>query len=496
MAKCISCDRYDLIVLVVFAAAATVIFGPSFKRIFTSDDYCSLTYVCKEGRFLVPGFFRPVGDLTLKWTWLLFGWQPFYFFLGNALLHAINSWLIFLICRSLYADRKQAIWFACAASVIFFTYHSHGEAIFWAIGRGISLAAFFALLGMVVFLSRMREGWKLLVVCVCYFIALACYESVALLPLILWMLSRIAEVSFQKWWIPMGITLVGNVVLREIFSGGVWMAYRGSIFWKDAGAYVSDTIKIMLRVFMPAFNMPILFATLGIIVVAAVALFIFFWYRKIFTDADARKIFMLATGGLVCAVLVAMVFSISTRTTEGDRLLYFPACFFAMLIALLVVHLKSGAAKLLVVSAIVAVQAVFLFQTRNNWIQASAYARLIIQKIADSKERPLYIINLPEDFKGAYIFRNCLPQALEFYNVNAEQVKIVNRLRYTDAEFSKGIIVPREINNSIFIAPNTSVIHRGDSVLSIGNGRAVPEGTNVTLKSILFWDKEALRSLR
>jgi hypothetical protein len=163
---------------------------------------------------------------------------------------------------------------------------------------------------------------------------------------------------------------------------------------------------------------------------------------------------------------------------------------------LLVVHLKSGAAKLLVVSAIVAVQAVFLFQTRNNWIQASAYARLIIQKIADSKERPLYIINLPEDFKGAYIFRNCLPQALEFYNVNAEQVKIVNRLRYTDAEFSKGIIVPREINNSIFIAPNTSVIHRGDSVLSIGNGRAVPEGTNVTLKSILFWDKEALRSLR
>jgi hypothetical protein len=485
-----------LIVLVVLAAAAIVIFGPSFNRIFTSDDYCSLTYVCKEGRFLVPGFFRPVGDLTLKWTWQLFGRQPFYFFLGNALLHTINSWLIFLICRSLYADRQKAIWFAGAASAVFFTYHSHGEAIFWAIGRGISLAAFFALLGMVIFLSRAREGWKVLLVCICYFLALACYESVVLLPAILWLLARAVQRRFRQWWLFLGITLLAHVAVREVFSGGVWMAYKGSIFWKDAAAYISDTIKIILRIFIPAFNRPLLFAALGIAVVAAVVIFIFFRRKKIFVEDDARNIFRLAVGGLVCAVAVAMVFSISTRTTEGDRLLYFPGCFFAMLVALLVVQVKSGVAKWLTISAIVAVQLIFLIQTRNNWMRASAYAKQIIQKISESKSRPLYIINLPEEFKGAYIFRNCLPQALECYGVNAEQVKIVNRVRYTDVEFPKGIIVPKEINDSIFIAPNSSIVHRGDAVLSVANGRAAPEMTNVTLQSILFWDKETLRSLR
>jgi hypothetical protein len=349
---------------------------------------------------------------------------------------------------------------------------------------------------MVIFLSRAHEGWKVLLVCICYFLALACYESVVLLPAILWLLARAVQRRFRQWWLFLGITLLAHVAVREVFSGGVWMAYKGSIFWKDAAAYISDTIKIILRVFIPAFNRPLLFAALGIAVVAAVVIFIFFRRKKIFVEDDARNIFRLAVGGLVCAILVAMVFSISTRTTEGDRLLYFPACFFAMLIALLVVQFKTSAAKWLTIAVIAAVQLVFLMQTRNNWRKASTYAKQIIQKISDSKERPLYIINLPEDFKGAYIFRNCLPQALEFYGVNSEQVKIVNRLRYSDAEFQKGIIVPKETNNNVFIAPNTNIAHRGDTALTVSNGRAAPETVNVSLKSVLFWDKEVLRSLR
>jgi hypothetical protein len=498
MAKCISCDRYDWIVLVAFAAGSLIVFGPSFDRIFASDDYCTLEQVCTKGYFLVPGFFRPAGDITLKWTWQLVGWQPFYFFLGNALLHAINSWLLFLLCRRLYADRQQAFWFAGIASVIFFSYHSHGEAILWAIGRGISLATFFALSGMVIFLTRIREAWKILAACVCYFLGLASYESVALLPAILWLLSKTSRgnQNFRKWWMALGITLLVNVVLREIYSGGVWMAYRGSIFWKDPIAYVSDTIKIILRVFMPAFNRPILFAALSSLVVAGVAALIFLRRKKILADPGSRNVLRLALGGLVCSIAVAMVFSISTRTSEGDRLLYFPACFFAMLVALLLMQLETRNARWLIGLGIIVAQVVFLVQTRNNWIRASSYARQIVQKISESRSRPLYIVNLPEEFRGAYIFRNCLPEALSFYGVNADGVKIVNKLGYVDARYSNGRILPQETGRNIFIPPNTSVIHRGDTALSVANGRAAPEMVNVSLRSILYWDKETLRSLR
>lgn len=498
MAKCISCDRYDWIVLAAFAAASSIVFGPSFGRIFTSDDYCTLEYVCREGHFLVPGFFRPVGDLTLKWTWKIAGWQPFYFFLGNALLHAINSWLLFLLCRRLYADRQKAFWFAGAASVIFFSYHSHGEAILWAIGRGISLATFFALCSMVVFLSRIRETWKMLAVCLCYFLALASYESVALLPVILWLLPGATRDNrdFRKWWIALGITLLVSVGLREIYSGGVWMAYRGSIFWKEPVAYVSDTIKIILRVFMPAFNAPMLFAVLSSLVVAGVSASIFLLRKKIFAKADSGNVLRLALGGLLCSVAVAMVFSISTRTSEGDRLLYFPACFFAMLTSLLLMQFETRSVRWLAVLAVVAVQIVFLIQTRNHWMRASSYASQIIQKISESKSRPLYIVNLPEEFKGAYIFRNCLPQALSFYGINAAGVRIVNKLGYVDAQYKEGAIFPEETGGNIFIWPNTSIIHRGDTVLSVANGRATPEMTHAPLGSVLFWDKETLRALR
>jgi hypothetical protein len=454
--------------------------------------------VCKEGHLLVPGFFRPVGDLTLKWTWQLFGFQPFYFFLGNALLHSVNSWMLFLVCRRIYVDRENALWFACIASAIFFSYHSHGEAILWSIGRGISLATFFALLAMAIFVSRIHEGWKVLLVSLCYFIALACYESAALLPVVLWFISRSRPVerSFRKWWVALSIALLASVILREIYSGGVWMAYKGSIFWKDAASYVSDTVKIILRVFTPSFNKPLLFATVGSVVIGAVALFIFLRRKKMLADAASRNMLMVALGGLLCSLPVAMVFSISTRTTEGDRLLYFPACFFAMLIALLLMQFRALTARWLVFLGIIVIQITFLLQTRNNWMRASAYAKQVIKKISAEKSGPLYIINMPEEIKGAYIFRNCLLEALPFYGVDAHDVHVVNRIGYVEAQQKEGPIVPEGNKDSILIWPQTAIIHRGDSVIAIKGSRTAIAPRDASLRSILFWNKEELRSLR
>jgi hypothetical protein len=257
------------------------------------------------------------------------------------------------------------------------------------------------------------------------------------------------------------------------------MGYKGSIVWKDGGAYLSDTLKIILRVFTPAFNMPMFFAAAGCLLILAVSSLIFLHRKTLVAEAASRNVLRLALGGLLCAVLVAMVFSISTRTTEGDRLLYFPACFFAMLISLLATQFKVSPARWLVVSTIVVVQIGFLIQTRNNWMRASAYAKQIIEKISDAKARPLYIVNLPEEFKGAYIFRNCLPEALTFYGVNAGDVHIMNRLGFVDAQQKNGVIIPEEKGSDIFIWPGTRI-----------------EATNIPPESVLFWDKETLRSLR
>ncbi len=177
--------KNKIVVLATFLGAALLLFSPSTNRIFLSDDYCTLNNIVANKSVWLETFFRPVGDLTLLWTYTLAGWDPFYFYLVNILLHAANSFLLYLFCLKWYGKENRYILFAVGAGLLFLTYPSHLEAILWAIGRGISLAVFFALLAMISVVSNLKPALKIALASVFYFLALACYESVLLLPLIL-----------------------------------------------------------------------------------------------------------------------------------------------------------------------------------------------------------------------------------------------------------------------------------------------------------------------
>src|SRR5688500_5031749 len=148
-----------IVVLLSFIGLSLIIFSSSTGRIFLSDDYCTLDNVV-SGNILLGSFFRPVGDLTLKWNYILTGWDPFYFYVTNILLHAFNSFLIYWFCIKWFAGEHRASVVSVAAGLIFLTYPSHSEAILWAIGRGISLAVTFSLLAMICFVSHLRAGLK------------------------------------------------------------------------------------------------------------------------------------------------------------------------------------------------------------------------------------------------------------------------------------------------------------------------------------------------
>ena len=124
--------KNKIVVLVAFTGISLLLFSSSTGRIFLSDDYCTLQNIIVNNSVMLPSFFRPVGDLTLKWTYQLFGADPFYFYLANILLHAVNSFLIYLFCAKWFAADGRKQWYSVIAGLIFLTYPSHGEAIFWA----------------------------------------------------------------------------------------------------------------------------------------------------------------------------------------------------------------------------------------------------------------------------------------------------------------------------------------------------------------------------
>ncbi|HUQ64594.1 MAG TPA: hypothetical protein VM101_00465 [Flavitalea sp.] len=477
--------------MVTFIFLSLLLFSWSAGRIFLSDDYCTLHNIVANNSILMPSFFRPVGDLTLKWTYQLAGWEPFYFYLVNILLHAVNSFLVYVLCIKLCGQENRAGLTSIIAGLIFLTYPSHSEAIFWAIGRGISLAVFFCLLTLIFFISRITVGGKYILVSLFYSLALASYESSLLLPFVLFTLAGGNSRKHNIIWsLVLMATLFFHLYLRYHFTGGIWQAYNQVIFANDIIQYLSSFIKIILRLFIPPVNHPLLFSICGTGAFVVMGFILYRNRKEIESDNALPRIILFTIMGLAASILVSISFGMSTRTSEGDRLMYLPSVFYSIMIAILMVRLVRLARTIIILCALLLMfQVGFLLMIQNNWIQASEHARKVIGSIGAHKERPLYIINVPSDENGAFVFRNCLPQALLHYNIDTTGVKILNVIQSAEIEKKKDLIVPEKQGKNVFIWPITLIEMNGDKVNSV-NGYTIK--MNTPLKSFLYWNKEDL----
>lgn len=489
--------KNKIVVLATFTGAALMIFAQSTGRIFLSDDYCTLNNIVANKSVWLETFFRPVGDLSLMWTYRIFGWDPFYFYLINILLHTVNSFLLYVFCLQWYGNENRNILFAIAAGIIFLTYPSHSEAILWAIGRGVSLAVFFSLLAMITVISDIKRIPKIIFAALLYFIALASYESVMLLPLVLlYLVSKTHRTQTRAIAVVLGLTLAVHIFLRYALTGGMWKAYNGVIFSKDLVEFFSTFIKIMMRMFVPPFNNPLAFTLCGAGVFSVLFLIIYKRRDLFVKDWMFSKTMLMIVAGLLSTVVVALSFGLSTRTSEGDRLMYFPSVFYAILIALLTVRL-IGSIKAVWVTlvAVVLVQTVFLVISQRHWNRASDIAVKVINGIGAHSQRPLYIVNLPSDHEGAYVFRNCLPEALVHYGVDSTDVRVLNIVQSTEIEKRKVEIVPEVNGVYTFIWPEVFLEMRNGHVVSVKIGADSAVAVGVPASSVLFWNKNELKSL-
>jgi hypothetical protein len=378
------------------------------------------------------------------------------------------------------------------AGLLFLTYPSHSEAILWVIGRGVSLAVFFSLLAMIAFISRINRNIKYAVVCVLYFIALACYESVLLLPLVLFTLSRTSSKKQHFTWSLLLLTiLLMHLYLRYLFTGGIWQAYDRIIFGRDLIQYLSAFVKMVLRLFIPPFNYPLIFTICGIAAVGFISL-VLYRNRKTFeSDSLFARVFVLCITGLLVTIVVAISFGVSTRTSEGDRLMYLPSVFYAMLMALLICTvLKSVGTIAISITSMLVFQVSFLLINQENWNHASQEAKKIISSIKQHSVRPLYIINLPSDYKGAFVFRNCFNEALLFHNIDTAGVRIVNVVQSTEMEKKQTLIVAEKQADDIFVWPNTLLETNNGKVVRINHDSTA--NASVPLNCFLYWNKREL----
>jgi len=464
----------------LFCLGSFVLFAPSLGRSFASDDF-EVIWRVANGDFRTPGFFRPLSDWTLYLNYLLGGFRPAGYYAFNILIHGINSYLVFLLGERLKwagSDRERRQ-FAWLAGLLFLVYPFHSEGIDWVLGRGASMAALFGL-GVMVLAADCRPGY-LTAAAILYFVGLLAYESEAVIPalcaVILWMRGA-SRKEIVRWVGVLGAVLVVQMVIRGVVAGGVWGQYERAFLGMGWRQYAGNVVRVAMRLLTPPMEKA---RWVGAIAVTAMGVLGIVLWRK----GEGR----MAKGLLLMLALTsvfAILASVSTRTTESDRLLYLPSVFLCCLLAFGLVCPGMGQVwRWLLASIMVAYMVFFLEKTNWNWKTASGITREIVGAAGEPVKGKVYLINLPDEKDGAYIFRLGFPQALLIAGRDTGRVVVVNhfsRLEWLASPDSIGVekIAPDEVRIGRVMVQRTGV----DSLLVDGRFAAGREDR------VLYWNKK------
>ncbi len=474
-----------------------MLFMPIVGNTFLNDDYIVLKRVCIDRQLNINGFFRPLSDITLFINYLLGGFNPFGYYLTNILLHGFDTLLLFHFCRlwKWTTDVNKQLLFAAIAALLFLTYPFHMEPVVWILGRACLLANTFGILALVIMVSKWKESYRISGVAGCYFIGMTAYESVMVLPAMILVLLIFEKASVRRcciWMFAMTLTLLGHFALRVKASGNLTGEYGGHLLHFSFSDIIARTVKTTGRFLLPPMQHATTLAILFIITTIIVLFLLFRLWKALKNDRQAL-FFLLALFALLCiASLIPFVFGVSTHTSESDRFLHFPSFFLCGLIAFGLINLLYKKRALYwAVAGILLYQIVCLEITLTNWRKASETVTGLIDNIKKrAPGKKMYIINLPEEIEGAYVFRAGFTDALLLHRLDTTGIIVVNRLKrdtllqwpepWTPQRTDKGIFIPP----SVYFQqkdPENAILKTADTNVDF----PVPKNNTV-----IYWNKK------
>lgn len=489
--------RTILSVTILFTVICFIIYSPVLGNDFLSDDYDSLYRIYIQKRILYREFLRPMIDLSFYFNYILSGLSPWSYYVFNISVHIINALLIFRFLSGfvLFSKRDQYL-FACVGSFLFLVYPFHNESVVWLSGRLSSMACLFAMISLII--ANEKSGIKSVFVSgIFYLIGLLCYESIIFLPVIILIITWLKEKSFKKLIIPGFFWLLATgfyLVARFILSGEITGNYGDRLSDHNIKLKILNAGKIFGRLFLPGSESThlLLWSTL------IVFLFVLIILRIIWTDKSKKRDVKLHYAALLASLLVSLIipvaFGVSTRTSEGDRLLYFPSCFLCMLIAGAIIWISERkAVRLITILSISAYFICFLEINNHQWVKASVAARTILNSIRNKGRENIVLINIPDELEGAFVFRNGFMKALMVHKMDTAGINIMNFLKRSDY-LKTGELIPVLVKDSTMtIYPDTRIVNHMNGFLQLTNSQ---NNSSLYIRKdrnlIYYWNKAEL----
>lgn len=494
-----------LALAIFFISLGVLAFSNILSSFFLSDDFDLIRAsiinppltIWKMGRFV-----RPLIFLSLWADYAIWGLNPLGYHLTNIIIHSLNSFLIVLILNILlnkFVKPSSGLILPIFSGMIFLLLPCHTEAVSWISGRTDLIATLLVLSSFYTFLiyKYYYKQYYLAFSMLLFAGALLSKESVIAYPAIILLaqvyIYLVDKKSYEKPTNLMVLPLlyllilllyliVRYVVLGEIIGGygsEIHAVVDLLIFNKSINRSVVKTIIPLNIIELLNINrwIFIVFAPFAWLVIIISILiftisFIVMAYRKLYglvrnINPELLLLFFLVSMFLF-AFLPSINLHISIDDSGSDRLYYFPSVFLAIFIVIIISSIWGNMRySLVTLSLLIIMYASCLYIQNNNWRTAGEISKSITKELAEVKASAdnIYLINLPDNINGAYIFRNGIVSALYLWNHGNEYAKKIIAISFQGLQTKAEGVKLNLINHDI-ISVRFSNSTFGNCVLS------------------------------
>jgi len=237
------------------------------------------------------------------------------------------------------------------------------------------------------------------------------------------------------------------MVIGIVVSLFVYFLLRKAVIGQFIGGYetkfhinllqvgiIEHALKYILRSVLPALppSSERLFLTPLSYLTSGMAIFIvgyFLWrVRKKLASPEG-----LLFGTCVLCFLISLVpvltISINLFNTESERFLYLPSAFSAVAsVFAAFLFFSSQRTAVAIICLLITLEIVALHMVNKRWIIAAHLAREIAQEVSRYDPDTMMVINVPDNFRGAYVFRNGLNEAATTFlgNKQEERYRVIS----------------------------------------------------------------------
>jgi hypothetical protein len=454
--------RFLLAAFIAIAVLAGLAYHQIISGYFLSDDFDYLRLFGQAkvlnadilfGYLKGFGLLRPWSILSLWGDFTIWHLHPLGYHLTSLALHLLNAFLLLLTLLLLSRDKI----FSFCGALLFSLYPLHPEAVAWISGRFDVLCATFYLLAVVLFFwprEKARGSLPLSILSLVSFLAALLSKEMAIsLPLFLIVTDLLLPnergslplKTRLKKHVPFWLLGLGYVAVRLVFFKGVggYTPSQGSAFFSSWSFL--DIRDIILRPF-PALFMPLnasLYPHLptlknALLIILAIAILMIPFRKKLN--------FRLLIYGFCIIPLMALpalkIFFVSP-TLEGARFLYLPSIGACIIIVTWAKSLGEGRSWKKI-AMFLPVLLFFLLLVKNNTVWKSAseisermtHQALTLLNDAEIQET-LYVSGLPDNYGGAYIFRNGFSSAINILRAK-KPLMLIDMNRLTSDQTPRG----------------------------------------------------------